>query len=474
MQKSSVAAILLIILFSSCQPSLQRANLSVNGIWNSLGSGWVLEIQDSTNYSFYDITSISCLPNRKGSFEELTKSLTLRNDTLALKKGIITYKFTRGDSLPHLCQNVSQKQRKNPLYNFDVFAKTVEEHYAFFELNNINWTNLYNLQKAKLKEGSTNMELYQVIEETLEKLNDNHGFLEATKDVYEALENQISEEESDSNGLAEYGDFQLAKMVAEHHLQEEMTKDSWLIQWGKMTDNIGYIQLKAMWLFADLDVSKELIEQIGYVDAYVNTFHQLYEGDYIEEEAKGVSKIMDTVMKDLSAMEAIVIDVRFNGGGQDAVSFEVLNRFISKKTLIGTQKLRHKDRHTSTLPLYIHGTNNAFTKPVYVLTSSQTGSAAESFSIATIAMNNAKRIGSPTSGAISTALEKTLPNSWAFAISNEIFMDNQGKFYENVGVPVDYTINYSKDRQTFFRSVANDLEADKRSILRAINSLKEQ
>jgi carboxyl-terminal processing protease len=52
-----------------------------------------------------------------------------------------------------------------------------------------------------------------------------------------------------------------------------------------------------------------------------------------------------------------------------------------------------------------------------------------------------KRIGSATSGAISTALEKKLPNGWSYAISNEIYMDNKGKCYENIGILVDYELN---------------------------------
>ena len=242
-----------------------------------------------------------------------------------------------------------------------------------------------------------------------------------------------------------------------------------------MNDVTGYIQVKTMWLFADLNVPKKRIDEIGYVDAYAETFHKMYESDYIREELKEVSKIMDMVINDLSEMKSIIIDVRFNGGGQDAVSFEILSRFIPKgKLQIATQKLRYGNRFTTLLPLYIDGNTNAFTKPVYILTSQQTGSAAEAFSIATMSMENVKRIGSATSGAMSTALEKTLPNGWSFAISNEVYRDNNGKSYENIGVPVDYNLNYPNVRQTFFRSVVNDLNTDKQNILNAISILEEK
>ncbi|WP_442267603.1 S41 family peptidase [Tenacibaculum sp. ZS6-P6] len=475
MQKQILIIVIILVTIFSCNKKPNQENFSVNGTWKSIGSGWVLQIIDSTNYSFFDVTNISCLPSRKGSFRELQKSLTLKNDTLELKKGVITYKFTKSNQI-ELCKTQTDLKNKNPIYNFEVFAETVKEHYAFLELNNINWHNIYNQQKKKLTKRSTDVELYNVINETLEILNDNHAFLEATDEVYKLLESKSEQiEETESKQLPEYGDFQVAQMVAEHHLIQEMTKDSWLIQWGKMTDNIGFIQVKAMWLFADLNIPKQLINDIGYVDAYVRTFHKMYEGNYIEKEIAGISKQLDKIMKDLSEMESIVIDVRFNGGGQDAVSFEILSRFISKEKLqIATQQLRNGNELTNVLPLYIKGTKNAYNKPVYILTSQQTGSAAEAFSIATLAMDNTKRIGSKTSGAMSTALEKTLPNGWSFAISNEIYMDNNGKAYENIGIPVDYELNYPKDRQAFFRSIVNDLDIDKKNILKAISVLEKK
>ena len=469
---------IVLLFIYACQHKDTKKVASLNGTWESIGSGWVLEIKDSTSYQFYDITSISCLPRKSGSFKEIQKSLSVKNDTLSLIKGVITYQFIRTQEVSESCKK--QSENKDPLYNFEVFAENVKEHYAFFKLNNINWTRLYNQQKNKIVENPTDVKLYQVIEETLELLNDNHAFLEATDEVYEALEKESTQEEKEvsaSEELPEYGDIQVARMVTKHHLQEELTKDyaTWLplIQWGKLNDTIGYIQVETMWLFADLDISEKQIEEIGYVDAYVEAFHKIFDDVYVKKEVEAVSNIMDMAMSDLSEMKAMVIDVRFNGGGQDAVSFEILSRFIADKKLqVATQKLRYSDQETAVLPLYIEGIEKAFTKPVYVLTSQQTGSAAEAFAIATMAMGNVKRIGSATSGAMSTSLEKTLPNGWVFVISNEIYMDNNGKNYENIGIPVHYELNYPKDRQTFFRSVVNDLEADKRNILKAIDNLK--
>jgi len=52
-------------------------------------------------------------------------------------------------------------------------------------------------------------------------------------------------------------------------------------------------------------------------------------------------------------------------------------------------------------------------------------------------------------------------------------MDIDGKIYENRGIPVDYELHYSKDRQTFFRYIVNNLDNDKLNILNAIEALEE-
>ncbi len=253
-----------------------------------------------------------------------------------------------------------------------------------------------------------------------------------------------------------------------------MTKDSWLIKWGTMNDGVGYIQIKSMWLYADLEIPKTLIDQMGYVDAYVKTFNQLDDRQYVHKEVAGVRNIMGTIMHDLMKTPSIIIDVRFNGGGQDAVSFEILKHFNTTKRQVVTTKLKYKDGFSPILSLHLDSADQPYIKPVYVLTSQQTGSAAEAFSICSMAIPHMKRIGAHTQGALSTALEKRLPNGWAYSISNEIYMDNEGNSYENKGVPVDYLINYPEDRQDFFRDVVNDLEADKHQTLKAIQALKTQ
>ena len=463
----------LIVIFSllfSCKSNKQKIN-SIEGIWESIGYGKILNI-DSTTYKYYDITEISCLPSKQGNISELSSSIHLSNDTLTVKRGLSTYSYLRMNKLPNVCQQ-SNKDINNISYNFEVFAETYKNHYAYFEINKIDWESLYKTSKKKINSNTTEVELYLTMQNIIDSIHDNHGEIEPTDEVYELAHLQeINTEKEESQ--KEYGDFTIAGLVAKHYLKEDLTKDSWLVKWGKMENNIGYVQVNAMWLFADLNLSESLVKENGFVSTYIDAFDKLDDEEQIEMEVKGISAIMDEVMNDLWTSDFIIIDVRFNGGGQDEVGLEILRRFNQERRQIATKKARNKNGYTIKTPIYLEPALVTYTKPVYLLTSQQSASATDMMALSSLELNQIKRIGSHTNGAISDALQKSLPNGWYFSLSNEVYTDINDKVYENIGIPVDYELNYPNDRQTFFRSVADDLEKDKQDILQAIEELQRE
>tara|TARA_R110001592_G_scaffold10151_11_gene52964 strand:+ start:2798 stop:4201 length:1404 start_codon:yes stop_codon:yes gene_type:complete len=462
--------ILLFILFYGCN-SNDKKNNSIEGIWKSIGYGKILKI-DSTTYKYFDITSISCLPSKQGDISEVKNSIELTNDTLAVKKGYSFYYYTRTNEFPDLCQK-NKNDTNDPLYNFEVFADTYKEHFAFFELNKINWDSLYKTSKEKINSNTTEVELYLVIQEMIDSLKDNHGSIEPTEEVYEKAE-QLNVLNEESEEFKRYGDFEVAGLIADYYLKENLTKDSWLINWGKMENDIGYIQIKAMFLYADLSLSDSLVKENGFVSTYMDAFNNLSYEQQITEEVAGIRKVMNTIMEDLKETKYIIIDVRFNGGGQDVVALEVLSRFSTDRKQIASKKARYKNSFTKKTPIYLEPSRKPYTKPVYLLTSQQSASATDMMALSSMEITQLKRIGSRTNGAISDALQKTLPNGWHFSLSNEVYTDINDKFYENIGIPVDFELNYPDDRQTFFRSVAQGLEKDKLNILNAIEKLKDK
>ena len=191
-------------------------------------------------------------------------------------------------------EKVSVNKKKDPIYNFEVFAQTFEKHYAFFELNTINWDSLYTTSKTKITPKTSDAELYLILKDIVDKLQDNHGYIEPTESVYEAADKlRPVVESTETEGLKEYGDFQISQMAFDAIVEEDLTKGSWLINWGKLKDTIGFIEVKSLWLYADLHLSDSLVKANGFVDSYVTAFNQLNEGEYIEKERKGVASIYE-------------------------------------------------------------------------------------------------------------------------------------------------------------------------------------
>jgi carboxyl-terminal processing protease len=465
--------LLFLILLIGCKTNKAKSS-SIEGIWESIGYGEILKI-DANSYEYFDITDFSCLPAKEGNISEVINSMQVSNDTLIVKRGFNKFRYVRIKKLAELCQQ-NIKDKNDISYNFEVFANTYKNHYAYFDLNKVNWDSLYINSKNKINSKSTEVDLYLVLEDMIEKLKDNHGSIEPTDEVYESAENRIQPKlvEQEREELKEYGDFEIAGIVADYYLKEDFTKDTWLMKWGKMENNVGYIQIKTMFLYADLNLNDSLVKENGFVPTYMDAFDRLNYEQQISEEVAGISKLMDVIMQDLKETRHIIIDVRFNGGGQDVVALEILRRFNADRKQIALKKARHNNGYTIKTPIYLESAKSPYTKPVYLLTSQQSASATDMMALSSMELNNLKRIGSHTNGAISDALQKTLPNGWYFSLSNEVYTDNNDKCYENIGVPVNYELNYPNDRQAFFRSVANDLEKDKKNILNAINKLQSE
>lgn len=465
MKKSFLFSLqILLFTISSCKPIAQNHE-NYLGKWVSLGGNWLLEIDSNGDYAEYDFTSMSCQVARKSNIKEFGDRIFLSQDTLKIKRGVIEYKYIRTTKDYPLCyQILTEDQKRDPVFNFEVFSSTILENYAFMNLNKVNWNVLYNECKEVVTNNPTDESLYYSIQRIFDVINDNHGYIEPPEEVIKSFQGI-------EDSTAEIGDFKVANEVSKNHMIEEYTYDSNIVRWGKMTDSIGYIQVKAMFLLSNLGITQKEIDDLGFETAYNQKYYALNEGEYIELERESMNRVMERVYQDLSSFESIIVDIRFNGGGQDAVSLELLSWFNNFPKLMAIQSLFYNNVESPEWNIIINSNKEYFNGNTYVLTSKQTGSAAEVFAMGTMILPNVKRIGMPTMGALSTALEKKLPNGWKFTVSNEYYRNSKGDYFENRGIPVDYTINYPANRQEFFNSVLRDLELDKNQILKAINEL---
>jgi len=443
-----------------------RLSEAATGLWKSVGYGQYLVIT-ADQFETYEVTDISCLKVDAAPLDELVLEVGRNGQTLTLVEGFDAYAFTRVEALPAFCLTpYNEMESRDPLVNFDIFAQTISEHFAYFGMTETDWPGLRRDQRRLLLETPTDQQLYRAMDTILTTLPDEHGdFTPSSSFQADDAVNDDPSSEAPSDTLRSYGDLEIAGIVARNHLGEADIKGNAVFRWGRLTETVGYIQLNAMFLHAAFPEQADRIDEVGYFTVYNEQFEIISRRERLEREIAGLAAKMQDAVQDLRDVDQIIFDLRFNGGGLDEVGLAALSYLTGERTQFGTKEARLGEGFTEPHALYIDPVDAPYVKPVLVLVSPQTGSAAEIFTMAARRLDHVQIAGSPTMGATSDSFYRQLPNGWTFSISNEIYRDMAGVSYEYVGMPVDLELGYSRDRQTFFRAIAEGLDADRQTLL---------
>ena len=179
--------------------------------------------------------------------------------------------------------------------------------------------------------------------------------------------------------------------------------------------------------------------------------------NYLQDEVNGTRYIMDKILEEISGTKACILDIRFNGGGFDSVGMEIVKSFAQQEGIAFVKNTRLGEGFTRPQSIEIQPIANAYSRPLFLLTSYQSASAAESFSMAMKALSpDLQIIGSPTNGIFSDMIEKKLPNGWNYALSTEDYADTTGVNYEGKGIQPDYTIEYKKKGYWFYDQIKKE------------------
>lgn len=156
-----------------------------------------------------------------------------------------------------------------------------------------------------------------------------------------------------------------------------------------------------------------------------------------EFDIKSLHTILDRVLTDLQDTRAMVLDLRTNGGGTDAVSIEIVIRFATDKLQVVSKFARSFNGESTTKQAFTIPVPNTYTSPIVVLSSQESASAVEILVMAINSLPNVTLIGDESNGVLSDTLGKSLPDEWEFGLFNEVYSDYQDKRFEVSGVPVD-------------------------------------
>jgi len=448
-----------LLVFYACQEK-QSVEPKLEGVWNSIGYGHQLIIADST-IAVYDTNKNGCILSVKlpkaflENYYEVTK---LTSDSLEVKLGFTKYDFIRSTSKSVVCNENSVDD--NPVSNFDTLWDTFDENYASFNLRGIDWEKMKEKYRPKLNAQSTDIELYAVLKEMISELKDGHVSIE----LPDSLEDEIVSNGIDNGELREL----VISEINSKYFDSVKTYNKGNVNWAIINNKIGYIQIND---FEDL-ANYQIDEKLSAEEFWNEYWDKAGESEnYPKDVMSSFEKQLATIFDDIKNTKACIIDIRFNGGGFDQAGLEVLSYFTNKKTIAFSKKARFQNGFTEEQTIYIEPNKNQYAGDLFILTSHQTASASETFVLASLNLQNVKKIGSNTVGILSDVLSKKLPNGWEYTLSNEIYESADGTNYERIGIPADYKMNYSEKTTEFYTNLLEELKKGEDSAIEKVIEL---
>ncbi|MEO0526140.1 MAG: S41 family peptidase [Bacteroidota bacterium] len=415
-------------------------NPLIHGVWKSIGNGYYLEARKDS-ILLYSYTNSFCYKEKNDYLEGLLNSqsqFSIREDTLGIyltdfgdNTQILQTKkdFIKVDRLPKHTIGFSELVELSSKRSFKLYLETMQENYAFSKERNLNWTDIIDNDSIPLGNG----DLFHAMGEIAKMTKDQH-----TKVISEngkALQYSITpaaeivkeafKEQSDIKDLNEYFDlfFKTSyKNISDSLLQgngQKIANNN--LEWGHLTKNIGYMNIRSFSGFLSKEFSRK--QQIDSLNRY-----------------------MQDIIKTFEDKDAVIIDVSFNFGGYDATALTIASYFteepvFSHKTQVYTNGEFYDEDDVVIRPTY----TKAFTKPVYVLMTDISRSAAEGFAMMMNALPNVKLVGTNTLGTLSGMLGKSISNFYT-TYSNQRLVDSNGDFFEVSGVEPDIKLKvFSKD-----------------------------
>lgn len=404
-----------------------------NSIWQTQGYGYILEVKGS-DIRFYDITESHCLINHIETDEYPSSNISITRDGAELEWGTLhPVKLTKLKALPDLCQQglmasvYENNYEFSALQVFDVFWSTFAEHFAFSDSLNWDWHAKYASWRNKISTETNERELADVLGQLLEVLGDAHAYLESKEGRPIAgynikwenfkkskIEAPFAKQKEFSSPYEFHMDLekQRTKIIASHFIKGTNSKRlnrSFLL--GQLPNELSYLSIDDMSDFTDEEsVAADLV---------------------------AVDEVMKHVLPSLKESKGLIIDLRWNSGGLDIVSNQLLSYLINRPLYIGSKSAKLKNGFSEAKKIVIQPTEgDQYNGPIVVLTSGLTMSAGEVFILGLAARKQVTIIGEASNGGFSDSLPKQLPNGWSFALSNERYLDTEGVSHEYKGYPV--------------------------------------
>ena len=284
------------------------------------------------------------------------------------------------------CHEV-EKWDDNPKGNFEALWTILDEHYCFFAQKDVDWDEVHTRYAAKISNEMTSKELFYVCADMLDELRDGHTNLSASFNTSYYRK-----------WWSDYPENYNERLVEQYYLNFNFLQAAGM-DYAILTQNVGYLRY----------------------DSFSNP---VGEGN------------LDQILYHLSTCDALIIDVRDNGGGDMTNVETIVRRFITERTLVGYISHKTGPGHndfSEPYPYYFDPAEQGrimWGKPVAVLTSRGTFSAANNFVSVMQYVPGVTLIGSTTGGGSGMPFNSELPNGWGIRFSACSILDAKGNTTE--------------------------------------------
>lgn len=313
----------------------------------------------------------------------------------------------------------AQVNENKPVKSFQQFYHFFNDNYASFNEKNIDWQSRYMHYKDDIDASTADTTLFRIMKTMLKDFKDAHVNLR-------------------SPSIDSF--FNASRNSAVINRIRPIPASQRRKQYNAMTDStLGEFGFKPMKYIGPEYDGRPLFsythnDTVGYLRSTRSfSSHKFLNLQFTQN-------LLNKIFKEFKPLQAVILDVRFNMGGDVSFTNNLVGRFTDKRFLGDYKQNRRKGKFSKINPNHFgpRGKYRFTDKPVAILLNDQTISSADELTLVLKNLPNITLIGEPSNGSYSNMKPKKLANGWVVTLSYQRYTDISGTNYEGKGTPVDF------------------------------------
>ena len=400
---------------------------ALDGVWSNAKHG-VLVAFDGPKFDIYNRITQYCWPERVTALRE-GYLRSMAESSLMSDKSKLVFRQDR-DATPWEFQPIAALPKgcddpKSRLTVFDIFVDTMRQNYPHFERRGVRWTRTTANIRRELTSIDSDEALLALITRATVDIGDpnlrlrgpgfrwvGEGSASRQRDLLRvAFERQEVISDFDEYRGRWYQAIQ-AQIPPRLLQRDPQTRLDGNLVYGRMAGNVGY----------------------------------LYIADTTQADTATWMTEIETALKSLSTVSALIIDVSMVSGGNPAVLTGVASMLVPRKAALYSAKVHRIADEQWGIATSTHGQLVKNT-PIYVVTTHHTSGAGELLPLVLRGLPGVRLIGETTRGALSQPLQVSLPNGWILDIPMVLTADRAQNLYDGVGISPDFALELFSESQ---------------------------